>query len=578
MPGTTYYVDNTVNALKVGGAGTDSNPYRSLRDLKKNKGSLPGNAKIRLNGLFRESFSYNELVDKTDISFDSATKQIRSNNAIFANFAVGNIIEVSNSLLNDQQYTIAAVDNVSVPRYIQVAASNTLRDEAAAAGPAGGIKISHINADNYRAALDILKSGTSASDRIEWDLGFGFDRPRAEISSLGIVDSRYAWVASPANTGSHQEWYLEMADGSNPSFAEISVCIVNGNYMTGSASNNLAEIGHRRGFTANGDGVGSLSPGQFAWGDPAGNGWSTLVVRWDAGNPLTLGIPVEFGRVDCCISIPFNNHRFYGGIFSGANLPGTLSGPDNQTGACVRYRGTDWDFILPVFKYAGETAIITEAANTLNVIGAESYWSGHRFIAKQSNATINAYHCVGYGEHLFGLIGAAATAGVFKVRNCIAANQEAAAFDYHSATNGLLDEDYNYLYPRATAAAGGLGYTNAGHNLAGGWPTTGAHSFPAGANTITTNSRAAIDALAVTAGYVNGNPNFVAASDLGYALCNFLPTSGLALGKGVSGLFTNLALAANGELFDRNVPDIGSQQTPGAFSPSVQKRAPGGGY
>jgi hypothetical protein len=70
----------------------------------------------------------------------------------------------------------------------------------------------------------------------------------------------------------------------------------------------------------------------------------------------------------------------------------------------------------------------------------------------------------------------------------------------------------------------------------------------------------------------------MAASDLGYALCNFLPTSGLALGKGVSGLFTNLALAANGELFDRNVPDIGSQQTPGAFSPSVQKRAPGGGY
>lgn len=565
----TKFIDNRLTTGANDGSSA-ANAWRSLYDAR--IGTMAAGDTITFvagSGPYYEAVNQSAglNVRATDISFDAATRRIRSTASTFASFTAGHIIRVMGSQLNDGQYTVSSVSGAG-PFDLIVAATNTLVNESAG----NTVRIVNIQPASNTTVPMVFDPGHNGSSPspITWE-GNG-----CEISAGWVLtNSAHAWTRSTANPN---EWYVRRADGSNPSLLNPQSATVNGNFICASAG----DATHNRGT------VGVLSyDGQYGYGDNDSLGYSTVYVRSPSGNPITLGWTIVVSQIQYCYYQNWTDHVFNNVVWSYGN--GRANG--SADGTCIYGRGTRLKFRRNVFAYADGHGVEANTTGPFTFDHCIMYWSGHRAILHSGVVTANVYNCIGFGTHIFGLItantisGSLANTGTLNLYGCISSNNEAGAIDRKGQTvafsssvgllgtvvndianlqpitfqsvggtlpTGLtqgvvyycirvtattfriattlanavaataiaftdagtgtmtvsasvLNEDYNCWYPRMTASGGALSYINPGH-----WPTTAAHDIPASTAT-TVNSQASLT-----------DPQFTTLTDLSFAQCSFI--------------------------------------------------------
>ena len=490
----TKYIDNRLTTGNNDGTSAE-NAWRSL--LAAQLGTISAGDVVEVaagSGPYYEATNVNAnlRVNATDISFDAASRQIRTAGAVsFSAYnTAGQIIRVFGSALNDGQYTVASASATA----ITLSATNTLRDEAAGAR----VRVTDITAANASGnrpfVFDQGRNGSNGNPII-WNFN------GCEISAgWPLTNGAHKWVRSAANPN---EWYALRADGSNPSLNKPESAVVNGHFMCASAG----DADRNRGT------VGALTfEGQYGYGDNDSLGFSTVYVR-APGDPVALRWSILVGQIHCVMYQNWGDHTFRNARFSFGcgNADGTANG------ACVLARGLRFRFERCVFMYADGHAFEANASGPHILDHCIGYWCGHRFLVTgATNMTVSAINCVDWGAHLFCLIStnADATTTVY-IRGCISANNEAGAIDKKDA-DAVLRESHNLWYPRMTAAGGALGYISPAN-----WAKTSPFDVPS--YTATTESDQS----------VLENPLFQAVSDTDFDACNWRLKSGSrAIGRG----------------------------------------------
>lgn len=466
-----------------------ANAFRSLLDCE--LGTVAAGDRVKFvagSGPYRAATNQNSAlrVNGTDISFDAATKQIRSaGTSLLAYNNAGAIVRVSGSALNNRQFTVVS----ATATVIQLASSNTVYNEAAGAR-IRVVDITSSNSSGNRAyTFDPGRAG-GAGNPIIWDLGFGAER--VEISAgLELSNPAYRWVNSARNP---REWYCLMADGSNPSLNKPESGVVNGVFMCASATNTSRIRGT----------VGSLSfDGQYGFGDNDSLGFSTVYVRARQDPQNSMRWKMEFGQLHTNYYQVWANHDYVGGIWSFGN------GSANSTvdGACLQPRAANLRWFAPLLEYADGHGFEPQAASvTYHFEQAISYMCGHRFCSSsnQANITINMLNCLDYGSHLFMVFGASApSTQVVNARGCMGVANEAGSIDKKSAS-AILNESFNLFYPDMTDPNGDLS-----NGSEANWPLTAASDLPSRMPTSVRNKNDLID------------PLFENASEFGFEKCNF---------------------------------------------------------
>lgn len=574
------YIDNRLTTGANDGTSA-ANAWRSLYDAR--IGSKAAGDTINFvagSGPYYEAVNQSAglNVRATDISFDAATRRIRSTASTFASFTAGHIIRVMGSSLNDGQYTVLSVSGAG-PFDLIVAASNALVNESAGA-TVRVINIQPASNTTVPMVFDPGGNGSSPSP-ITWE-GNG-----CEISAGWVLtnSAMHAWTQSTRNSN---EWYVRRADGTNPSLLNPQSATVNGNFICASAG----DATHKRGT------VGALTyEGQYGYGDVDSLGYSTVYVR-SPGNPITLGWTIVVSQIQHGYYQNWTDHIYNNLVWSYGN--GLANG--SADGACVYGRGTRLKWRRCVFAYADGHGVEANTTGPFTFDHCIMYWSGHRAILHSGVVTANVYNCIGFGTHLFALAtantvsGSLANTGTLNLYGCISSNNEAGAVDIKgqtvafSSSAGLLgtvvndvanlqpirfqsvggtlptgltqgtvyycirvtattfriattlanavaataiaftdagtgtmtvsainlNEDYNCWYPRMTASGGALSYIDPGH-----WPTTGPRDIPPSTATTLASQALLTD------------PQFTTLSDTAFASCDFrLKDSSDCAGRG----------------------------------------------
>lgn len=301
--------------------------------------------------------------------------------------------------------------------------------------------------------FDGKANGNSSGNPTTWNCN------KCIISAMiDANDGTYLWNES-ATDG---EWYLTLANGTDPSLTQVENCLVDGNPLIQNADD---DVYNRQLGT-----VGSLGSGvptgtenySAGWG---GNGgpdsllYDTLYVKSDV-NPSTRQI--WFAAETNPLIILWNYHTFNDAIFIGGNAGNFKATQLEVTlNRCIAMFG----------DFSGITS--DQGVGPLNVTNCLTYWAGHRGIdSVRSGVTINAFNCTDWGSHL-GLHISDIAVGTFNYKNCIIANNEAGAIQNESATT-TINENNNWFYPRMTAAGGALGYLDPAN-----WTPTDATDNPA---------------------------------------------------------------------------------------------------
>jgi hypothetical protein len=438
-----------------------ANAWRSLYDSAygSNSGAVAAGDVIEVvagSGPYREATNSTSALRRsgTDISFDSATKKINSVTTDFTSYnTAGKIIKVMGTANNDGQYTVASATATS----ITLNASNNLTTEAAGAK----IRVIDITPSGAPYVFDHSRNGASTANPVYWLMN------HCEITAgIDAMSAAYKWVASGSGTN---EYYLQRADGSNPSLIQPMSYVVNGYYWSDNA-----EPSHTKGSP------GSLTNLQPGWGNNDSLGYNTIYVRSDGGAPATAGITVLANQLKHCMYDNVNFHVFYDGFFTFGNGTATSS----TDGSCIEARGDGTVYRRCLFAYADGQAARLSANTTVSFESCISYWCGHRgYNFNTSGAgTLNVTNCSDAGSHLFCLMSASATGtGTVNLYNNICVLNSAGAIDKKSATV-VLNEDYNCWYPKLTEASAALGYVSTAN-----WTTTAAHDFPSSHATTETN-------------------------------------------------------------------------------------------
>lgn len=398
-------------------------------------------------GVYQEAFSTAATRVKTDISFTAATRTIASASSNFTTlgFQSGDIIRVSGSLSNDRQFTVDTVGTTTMT----VVASNILTEEAAGEG----VNIVDLTRGSNIAGLDPGGNATAARPRV-WQFN------GAEIDAGVDLDSwhGYSWTPSPARP---DEWYVTRSDGSNPSLQRVYSGVIDGAFVC-DASDIAMQMGT----------VGALDGRSvWGWGDNDSLGFSTLYMYSPSVNPN--GLTVRAGQLPACIATSWEYHSWEDGIFSLANRYAAIT-----SGMCLRNGGAQqWWAKRCVARWATFHGF---EGGKLRCDACLTYWTGHRGYAQGGSATMEVYHCVDRGSHLFALISSSST-GTLIVRNCISSGNEAGAI-YKQGAGGTLIEDHNLWYPAFGASGAALGYIGTAN-----WSITHSTDFPpAAATTIST--------------------------------------------------------------------------------------------
>ena len=296
--------------------------------------------------------------------------------------------------------------------------------------------------------LNLLKNGASGNE-IDWMMN------GCEFTCYKSA-SDFTWFPSSSGTN---EYYLATSGGADPSITNVRSATVDNNYLTESADDTTHTFGV----------MGSLNDLQVDYGDNDSLGFSTLYLRDDAGFPVNR--VVRFSQADELIDTNWGHHHFYDGIFSYGNISN------------IEQRGVNWNYYRCIFKYGQLNGInVNSASATTDIESCLFYWSGHRGVHVAADADVNVRNCTDWGAHLFLRVDSSVTSGgVVDVRNCVIANNEAAAFDIASSSVTFI-EDYNHFHPRMTAAGGAIGYVSTAN-----WATTGANDNPASTSTTTSN-------------------------------------------------------------------------------------------
>ena len=467
------YIDNRLTTGANNGT-TPADAYRSLEAFR--AGSGAGTVDIVSfvagSGPYREVASTVKSGIRTDISFDAATKTITTVGGNFTTngFQTGDIIRVMGSSSNDKQLTVGTVGTTTMT----VNSTNTLTTEAAGAS----INIASATRGSNLAVLDPGGNGSAARPR-RWQFN------GCEISAglpLNAANG-YIWTASPAKSG---EWYVTRLDGSNPSLVPVFSGTQNGEFVC-----DAADLGPDMGT------VGALSAtAPWGWGDGDSLGYSTLYVKADV-NPESLNIVAC--QLSSCIATSWEYHSWEDGVFSYANkITGMTSGMAIRNGGAQQWWGK-----RNVAKYCTFHGF---EGGKFYLESNLTYFTGHRGYAQAGAGSMDIFHCVDFGSHLFLLIGTGST-GVVTVRNCIAAYQEAGAID-KKAAGATLVEDHNIWWPRFGASGAALGYVNTAN-----WTTTHASDYPPSAATTISTQANNLAAGAVDPLFVNPQLTSVRADD-----------------------------------------------------------------
>jgi hypothetical protein len=489
----TKYVDNRLTTGANDGS-SPGNAFHSLFDAE--VGTIAAGDTVEVvagSGPYYEATSVNSAlrVYATDISFNAAARTITTAGAVsFLAYNTPGNIRIQGSRFNDGQYTVAS----ATANVITLSATNKLVDESAL---------------NRIRVIDITNTETSGNRCFAWDPGrngtagaaghINWNFNDCEVSAgLDLMNSKYTWVKSASGTN---EYYVKLLNDSNPSLNKPESAVVNGNFMCASAG----DATHNRGA------VGSLSfNGQYGYGNNDSLGYNTVYVRWDAGNPQTLGVSVRVGQLFTCYYQVWNYQTINKCRFSFGN--GGATGV--ASGCCVQARGIELWFRRCVFMYADGCGFESSANGPFVIEQCVGYWTGHRFWTQGNTATIvtSIFGCLDRGSHLFALIGASVGAGcTVNIYGCVSSNNEAGAID-KKASAATLNADYNCWFPRMTAAGGALGYVSPTN-----WPNTNFHDVPALIPTVENNQANLYD------------PRFTAVDDFNYNNCNWTPKPGSPL-------------------------------------------------
>jgi len=520
----TYHIDNRLTTGLNNGT-SPANAWRSLFAAEIAAGVAAGDV-IEVaagSGPYYEATNTNAnlRVHATDISFDAATREIRTAGAVsFSTYNVANkIVRVQGSGLNDGQYQVASATATA----ITLVPGTVLQNEAA--GPrVRVIDITASNGSGDRPFVHDPGRNGGVGNPITWNFN-------DTMISAGwvLTDARHQWRRSVANPN---EWYVLKATGDRPALNRPESAVVNGQFQCRSAGD----------FDRNLGTVGALAfDQQVGWGDNDALGFSTVYVR-APGNPQTLGWTVIVGQIHTCFYQVWGYHRFVRCRYAFGN--GNADGSTN--GASVQGRGLDLQWRNCVFMFADGHGFEPVANGPFVLESCVSYWSGHRFInVGNAPCTTTAVGCIDWGSHLFALFGAAATVStVLNVYSCIGANQEAGAIDKKGAS-GVLNESHNLWHPRMTAPGGALGYVTPAN-----WPRTSVFDVPS--NVLTTEA----DQDNLT------DPQFRRVSDADYNLCDWrLAFDSPAIGRGlIDGPLGTAATDINGAPVTKRF-NIGVDQT-----------------
>lgn len=422
---------------------------------------------------YREVASTVKTGVRTDISFDAATKTITTVGGNFTTngFQTGDIIRVTGSVSNDRQFTVGTVGTTTMT----VDSTNILTDEAAGAG----INIADATRGSNLAVLDPGGNGSATRPR-RWIFN------GSEISAGLPLDAGhgYSWTQSLNNS---DEWYVRRSDGSNPSLVPVFSGTQNGEFVC-----DAADLGPDMGT------VGSLTVASpWGWGNADSLGFSTLYVRSPGINPQAMSIVAC--QLSSCITTSWEYHSWEGGVFSYANkIAGITSGMAIRNGGSQLWWGK-----RNVVKYCTFHGF---EGGKFYLESNLTYFTGHRGYAQAGAGSMDIFHCVDFGSHLFLLIGTGST-GVVTVRNCIAAYQEAGAINKQAA-GATLVEDHNIWWPRFGASGAALGYVNTAN-----WTTTHASDYPPSAATTISTQANNLASGAVDPLFVNPQLTSVRADD-----------------------------------------------------------------
>lgn len=513
-----------INRLLLTGANDGSSPanaWRSLFDCEIGTVAAGDVVEVAANsGPYYEATNVNAnlRVYATDISFDAATRQIRTVGAVsFLPYNAANkIIRVQGSNLNDGQYQVLS----ATATVITLIAGTVLQNEAAGQR----IRVVDITASNGSGDRPFVHDpgrNGAVGNPIIWNFN-------DNVVSAGwpLVDARHQWVQSVKNPS---EWYCLKITGDRPALNRPESAVVNGHFMCRSAGDVERNLGT----------PGALSfTGQIGWGDNDSLGFNTVYVKAPV-NPKTHGWSIIVGQVHTCYYQVWNYHRFKRARYAFGN--GNADGTTN--GASVQGRGIDLQWQNCVFMFADGHGFEPVANGPFILESCISYWSGHRFInVGNALVTTTALGCVDWGSHLFALIGASGTsATVLNIIGCIGANQEAGAIDKKGAS-AVLNESHNLWFPRMTAPGGRLGYVSS--TL---WPKTSPFDVPPNLDTSVSLQAALYD------------PLFRNVSDTNYDACDWrLKRNSPAIGRGPVNLSPGTDI--NGNNFSRRI-NIGADQT-----------------
>jgi len=456
-----YFIDKTATGLNNGGPGNDA--WQSIQKMLTNSGFLSSGDSVSIaidTGPY-ESISHISAgkmsVEMSDISFDSATNQIRSTTTDFtvvlSAVIAGDILRVFGSSLNDKQVTVLTI----TANVITVIASNTIADETAG----NEVNLVLVEFIQQCSALQINRNGIDADD-IVFNGNFNKVCPGYIIAAN---DPRFLWNASTTSG----EWYLTMADGSNPSLITNAIwcAVINGYYTHPTAADPLRQTGT----------VGSLLfDNQPGIGDLDGLGFDTLYCK-STINPNTFESMIPQTKQTQVLPDrywTYNNFYWYGGME--ANVVMTGQPWDVTFNSCIVAFSDFWGFRtrVPLTQY-----------HTFN--NCLSFWAGHRGIDRTgtSRGTTNIYGHLDVKGHLgFRFLegGAGVNVGTINVYNSISYKNESAAIGFEIRPGDVTFNEAGNLWYPDMVYTGWIAYLS-GDNL--GWTTTDATDIPPSTATLT---------------------------------------------------------------------------------------------
>ena len=359
--------------------------------------------------------------------------------------------------------------------------------------------------------------------------------------SVDLNGSAYKWTKSVANP---LVSYIEAAAGGDPSLVEPKSGTINGKYQETNAEEAQYQMGA----------AGSLDDEFIAWqvsgAGPDSLAFDTVYARYDAG---LSSITIKVAQVDYCWDTNFTSNVVNDLIlmYSNIELVRYRAGSSTQTqNRCAYLYGGDGQ------------GIDCQQANNVVINSGIGFFAGHRFATASSalsgNITLN--DCLDVNSHLFGLIHASYT-NTYLMRNCIIYNQSAGGIDTNANTLGTFAEHNNHWYPSFNGG-GALEYPDGTDNT---WTTTDAADLPPSLDT-GANTRAAIDAAMVVAGYESGDPKFTNINLRDFFDCDFrLQPDSPCLGKGIEWQDGVNLIGYDGEpktKFDRDIGPFQSTYSP----------------